>query len=420
MSSRRLAYASVTALVLIAALVAGMSLRDPGIPATSPSPSPSPTAAADAAASATPTATTGATATAAASPSPTPAATAGVLDERFGFYVLKQRPNGRDDGVLRSETGESELGSFVPLDRSFVSLSRAVSPDGRFVAYWGPVRDGAVLRVRAVKDGSTRALFTAASEMSGGNFAWSSDGFGLVFALDNNMFGPGGGSALAEIWTLDLASGASRKIASRTDAAVWLPVAWDRTGNIVGAGLSGEGGYLFGFDLLDLSKDPPTQRTYPTSERSFGPFAFAMRASPDARYVLAAQSDQPISWWPVADPSKRSTIEYDGIRAEWRPGTSELWWVGGLSPAGCGAGTCTGAELVSFDVATGQRTVVRGRFGGHLLGFRIDGSAAITASLASSFPEASGTMDVTIVDIATGRTEELRVSGEVRASIRLD
>jgi len=108
---------------------------------------------------------------------------------------------------------------------------------------------------------------------------------------------------------------------------------------------------------------------------------------------------------PIAQPEKRSTVEFDGLNAEWRPGTSEIWWVGGREPAGCVEGLCAGTKLTSLNVATGALTVRQGRFGSLLEAFRVDGSAAIVAASGSVRTE------LTLIEIATGRTAAVSING---------
>lgn len=285
-----------------------------------------------------------------------------------------------------------------------------VSPDGRFVAYWDPVDKGAVLHVLPVAGGSARTVLTGGPEMSGNAFTWSSDGTGLVAALDNNSFGIGGGPPpMAELWTVDLASGATEKIAS---GSIWLPVAWDRGAKLVAAGVTGEGGYLTGYDVIDLRQQPYAVRSAPFRPTVLG----RLKASSDARHVLLSidqGGSSTLAWWPLAEPAKRSAIEFAGIAAEWRPGTGEIWWVDGLTPSGCRTAPCGGPELVSFDVATGARSVaLRGTFGAALVGFRVDGSAAITRAPGS-------TTELAFVDIRSGQSAGVSVGGEFGGALRL-
>jgi len=305
---------------------------------------------------------------------------------------------------------DAVISSFTPKDRSFSSLSRVVSPDGRFVAYWDPIQSGPVLRVRSVLGGDARAVLTGRAGMSGNAFTWSSDSAGLVGALDNNCFGTCGGPLAAELWTVDLASGATEKIAS---GSIWLPVAWDRAAKLVAAGVTGEGGYLSGYDVIDLSHQPYAVHSTPFRPTVIG----RLKASGDARHVFLSVSleRQPTSlaWWPIAEPEKRATVAFDGISAEWRPGTSEIWWLDGREPAGCMGELCAGTQLTSFNVTTGARSVVlRGRFGALLEGFRVDGTAAIISASGSVRTE------LTLIEIATGRMTGVSIGGFLAGAVR--
>jgi hypothetical protein len=386
-------YAAVIAAVLVAVL-AVVVLRDrERTGAASPPPSGQP--------SVTPAETVPASRTSAA-PSPTTTAQP-VLSDRFGFVVRNSV------AIVRSETSDAPIISFTPRGRSFTSLSRMVSPDGRSVAYWDPVAGGAVLRVRPAGGGDARAALTVRPEMSGNAFAWSADSMGLVVALDNNCqeFCPG----IYELWTVDLPSGATEKVAS---GSIWLPVTWDRAASIIGAGVTGPGGYLTGYDLIDLSRQPYQVRSTPFRPTILG----RLKASSDARYILlnaftegAAGS---FAWWPTAEPERRSSFQVDAVSAEWRPGTSEIWWVDGLTPPGCRSELCTGMALTSLDVATGARTTVhRGRFGSFLEGFRVDGTAAIVADSATVRTE------LMLIEVATGRTARASINGALEGSARL-
>ena len=321
----------------------------------------------------------------------------GILDDRFGYVV------GERELKVRSETSDAAITSFVPQGRSWTSLSRTVAPDGGAIAYWAPVNDGAVLHVRSAATGADRAVFTAASDMSGNTFAWSSDGTGLVIAIDNNcqeICAVQGGTPKQELWTVDLPTGATEKIAT---GRYWLPVAWDRTAKLIAAGLTGPGGYLIGYDIIDTRLKP-----YVSKVTGYEPALLGqLRASSDARYVLlrayGATADT-LSWWPLAEPQKRQDVPFDGSGAEWRPGTSEIWWLAGLTPAGCRVPPCVGTELVALDVVTGARRSIRGTFGGSLVGFRVDGSAAMTWQRVA--PES-----LIVVDVASTRTATLPVGG---------
>ena len=125
-------------------------------------------------------------------------------------------------------------------------------------------------------------------------------------------------------------------------------------------------------------------------------------------------SPSSLAWWPIAQPEKRAAVQFDGLTAEWRPGTSEIWWMDGREPAGCVGEMCAGTELISFNVATGARTVVlRGRFGSLLEGFRVDGSAAIISASSTVRTE------LTLIEVATGRMTNVSIGGFLAGAVRL-
>ena len=392
--SRRGVYAAVGVILVLGAAITVTALRGRDAASTPPSPSASPSATATAAV-ASPTASV-------AAESPTPAQV--VLSDRFGFVVRNR------DASVRSETSDAIVSSFAPHERSFTFLSRVVSPDGRFVAYWDPADRGPVLHVRSVAGGADRSVLTGRAEIKGNAFTWSSDSAGLVVAMDNDCFEGCGGTLVAELWTVDLGSGAAEKVAT---GSIWVPVAWDRTAKVVAAGVTGPGGYLTSYDLVDLRQQPYTVRS--TAFRPTVPGR--LKASSDAHYVLLSAAVEggasSLAWWPIAEPEKRSTVEFDGMSAEWRPSTSEIWWVGAREPAGCVEGLCAGTQLTSFDVATGARVVRQGRFGSLLEAFRIDGSAAIIAASGSVRTE------LTLFEIATSRTAAVSINGFLEGAVLL-
>ena len=283
-----------------------------------------------------------------------------------------------------------------------------MSPDGGSIAYWAPVNDGAVLHVRSASTGTDRVVFTAAADMAGNTFAWSSDGTGIALMIDNNcqeICAVQGGTPKQELWTVDVQTGASERVAS---GRYWLPAAWDRGAKLIAAGLTGPGGYLVGYDVVDLRQKPYVAKTTAYDPPIMG----QLRASTDARHVLLfayGATGNTLTWWPLGDPGKSQVVPFDGATAEWRPNTSEMWWVGGLNPPGCNAPPCAGTELTSFDVSSGARRSSSGSFGAMLVGFRVDGTAAMTWRRDS--PES-----IVVVDITSGRTATVAAVGP---SVRL-
>lgn len=324
------------------------------------------------------------TSSASSSPSTSPSTSASVLDDRFGLVLI----DGHGMASVRSETSDRAITSFSPQGRSWTSLSADVSPDGRAIAYWAPANDGAVLHVRSAIDGGDRVVFTAAKDMSGNTFAWSTDGTGIVVMIDNNcqeICALQGGHPAQELWTVDIAAGASEKVAA---GSYWLPVAWDRASKRIAAGVTGPGGYLTGYNVIDLS-----QRPYAVSS-SASPFSTIgrLKASTDARFILLIGSgaSPTLSWWPIDAPQKRVDVRtFNGTTAEWRPATNEIWW-------------SSGSELVALDAAKGTQTSTAGTFG-DVVGFRIDGSAVMTQQRP---PTA-----IVVVDLKSTRTAMLPNGG---------
>jgi len=346
--------------------------------------------------------TASATAAAATASASAPTSTAAsVLDERFGLLLYDK------DAKVRSEASGALISSFPAQARSFTFYSRVISPDGRSVAYWDPVANGAHLHVRPVTGGADRVVLTARPEMKGNAFTWSSDGTGIVAALDNDCQETCAGPAVNELWTIDLASGATERVAS---GSIWLPVTWDRGAKRIAAGVTGPGGYLVAYDVIDLNTQP-----YPVRRTPYNPTVLGrLKASSDARYVLLHTMGvrDSLAWWPLAEPEKRAEVAFDGVAADWRPATSEIWWSSGLKPAGCRTAPCAATDLVTFDVTTGAaRRVARGTVGPLLVGFRVDGSAAITA--------VPGGSALIVVDVQTGSTATISVSGQFGETVRL-
>ncbi len=94
--------------------------------------------------------------------------------------------------------------------------------------------------------------------------------------------------------------------------------------------MTGPGGYLTAYDVIDLRTQPYAVRSTPFQPTIQG----RLQASSDARYVLLYGSDGPgsnlLAWWPLTRPEQRAALAFDGAVAQWRPGTAEIWWAGGL------------------------------------------------------------------------------------------
>jgi hypothetical protein len=415
---RSLALATLAIALVVGAALAGLALREGRAPATTPAPSPTATAPA-VAPSATATAVAPASPAATATPTPEPTR-AGVLDERFGiaFWARAVPPPGVSQDFttvdVRSETSATAVGRFQ-------WVSHAVSPDGRSVAYWTPaVVDRSSsgpreLRVVSAAGGApSPPLFTLPTGMNAGTIAWSADGGGLVVSVSRTYgIGPGPGASpppppVAELWTVDIGTGASERIATRADNLYWRPLAWDRARQVIGAVVTGEGGFVVTYDVVALDQRPA--RVTPT-KLNVELVAHNVRASSDARYVTVSLMSEPTTlWWPLAAPEERKSIA--GARpAAFRPGTTELWWIDANKNA------------IALNVATGaQRTTIRDiGVTADGLAFRPDGSAlAVTARIGDpNAPDRGDQSAVVYFDLASGDRATVHVGATVVGFVRL-
>jgi hypothetical protein len=283
-----------------------------------------------------------------------------------------------------------------------------VSADGTQLAYLS-LTSPRQLRVRAPSSSTERVVLTFADAENVVGLAWSSDGAGIAFGVGAGAdVGPG--SPDATLRTVEVSTGATAVIARRTDGRIYRPIAWDRAAKLVAAAESGAGGFMSAYILVDLSQDPPRA----TSSAVQGRAAIG-RASSDAKFILATDTDSPgLRWWPLADYAAAKVVPRASLGgAAWKPGTSQMAWIEG--PGGSAGPTPTAeSELVLYDVRTGTRTSVAkalGLTGSFVKDFRPDGSAAILAAQSAG--------DVTVLELASGRTEAITARGVIGPWLRL-
>lgn len=316
--TRRVAIAvGVAAAVLIVAVLSlyGVRSERPGpAPGASPTSTASPTLAA-----ATPTAT--ATSAAAASPSPTAAA----ATDRYGYVALM----GPDQIVVRRERDNAPLFELV-------GASAAVSLDGKRLAYWRTTPNvGATdLRVIDVADPrSDRSVFTLTGQTVGGAVVWSNDGQGLlVVTQSREMFGHC--FAQSTVVMLDLATTppTTRSATEQgSSACVYLPLAWDRPGQVAAAVVTGPGGVATEYVTWNGNTASPFARAPVPREV----IADRVQASADAKLVMGQESNLSVlRVWPILDITQAETIRnpFPLMSASWRPGPTApyevIWAVG--------------------------------------------------------------------------------------------
>lgn len=338
----------------------------------------------------TPTATAPAPAATAQAPSPaatTRSSAAGLVSDRYGLVLDRQPPVVRseaDSGQITALRGEHSNG--------------AVSPDGRRIAYWqtpaGPARRLWLLDVSApAQPRSLLALPDSeiAAASTGSGIAWSSDGTGLLVAVNGLAPPREGGGPLVEappyatLRQIDVATGSVREVA-RTEMAAWFgPVAWDRARGVSTAVEVGPGGFAWGYVVL---RDGVAPARAPLPAQTLTVF---VRAAPDASRVLMRgfPDHRAVYVWPLTEATRVTTREAVGdeyvAAAIWR-NAREI--VVSLSRAREGR---EGERLEVWALEGPRRVLLRER---HRLDVvRPDGTAAIT--------------DKGVIDLATGALEEL-------------
>lgn len=334
-----------------------------------------------------------------ASPAATPKARPSApVSDRYGLIVATTPPH------IRSEADPAYLGTLTGED-----WRGSVSPDGRRVAWWEAYRSGAA-RVLWVSDASgrgARKLLTLpdteiAAVSTFGGVAWSTDGTGLLIAVNSRDHVPQAVPDAAHLYVtlrqVDVATGSVREVFRRAPGHPFFPIAWDRARGISIASGWGPGGFSFGY--MTLRDDGSTGGvTFPAST-----LPSLIRASPAAERVLMRtffDEARTVHVWRVADPRHVALDAVAGERvvaALWRTDAEIVVSLSLSDDREHG----DRLELWSVD---GQRRVVlsvRHR----LDAVRPDGSAAIT--------------DLGVVDLASGlvgRIPEIGPFERVLASV---
>lgn len=252
------------------------------------------------------------------------------------------------------------------------------------------------------RPGISTTIYKAPSGQYISGAAWSSDGTGILFASEGRSppGSPVGSPPDPSLLVIEAGGGAARTL--DRGAGVYVPLAWDRTAGIAAAALSGEGGYLSGYVTVRTSGNPAPKRAAMRDSS----YVLSVEVSSDQRYALGIffQLGQPgrvVRWWKLADFAAMA----EGPRVDslfgvkWRPGTAEIGYIA--------AGT-----LHLFDVELGTTrssgTLPAADHG--LAAFRHDGSA-----VAASSPSQS----TILLEIASGRSENLAGSGQIARAFRI-
>lgn len=317
---------AIAAAVVVVAVLSLYALRAER-PGPAPGALPTPTATV----TVTPTATSGAV----ASPSPTTAA----ATDRYGYVFTAQE----ERIVVRRERDAapaSMQGATSPIPGppvfELTGVSPAVSPDGKRLAYWRTTRNvGATdLRVLDVADPSSdRSVLTLSGQTVGGGVVWSNDGQGLLVVTQSREMS-GHCFAQSTVVMLDLATRppATRSATEQgSSACVYLPVAWDRPGQVAAAVTTGPGGAATEYVTWNGNAANPFSRAPVPREVLAGD----VQASADAKLVLGLdRKANTLRVWPLLDITKADEVRHP-LRiasAIWRPGATApyevIWTVG--------------------------------------------------------------------------------------------
>jgi len=346
--------------------------------------------------SASPTSIAGGLSSPSATPQPTPAA---PLSVRYGVIVDADPP------YLRSETDPQRIAQL-----GSAPFNGAVSPDGRRVAYWqssnGAPRVLSVLDLAA--PAPPRALLTlpdieVASTSTGGGVIWSTDGTGLLIAVNSRdvvqqpvVDMP---YLYATLRQVDVDTASVREIVRKDRSFPFFPIAWDRPRGVSAAVEWGSGGYATRY--VAVRDDGSVQAT----DLSGATLPRFVRSAPDGSRVMMLDfqgSSAIISIWPLTDPTQRITLWPEVgervVGAIWRSAQEIVVSVGRMADASV-------AERLEVWTLDGQRRVVL-QTQHRLDAVRPDGTAAITTA--------------GVVDLATGAVARMPGDpGAVAASVSL-
>jgi hypothetical protein len=229
-------------------------------------------------------------------------------------------------------------------------------------------------------------------------FVWSSDGTGIVIAVN----GGGGGQADAPpgytaLRVIDVAGGTPREITRIKNANV-IPLAWDRQARLIAAYES----FSLGAGAYDIVDEGGTVK-----RMNAGPGIYLIQASHDGQQVLGrGDPNSVVRVWPRDSYERGVELRVVGdqqiLAAVWRPGSAEI-------------GVLFADRLELWDAAGNRRSLAlpappksNDRFTS--LVFRADGKVAFIGRQLESGPETYDTYTVAL-DIASGRNAVVRWPG---------
>jgi hypothetical protein len=306
-----------------------------------------------------------------------------LLSDSRGFIAL---PGSGEPAVLRVETDADPIRGLR--GHGFIG---AVSGTGRRVAYWvtdaGATRELRVFDVTAPDQDTS--LATVLETERGAVAVWSSDRTGILAVVESSGRAgtgeaPGTFSALRVV---DTPTRSIHEISRLTDGSQYWPVVWDRVTRLVGACVYGTDGMAIAWSVVGedaLSSRVPMDGGIP---------ALTIRAS--GNDVLGVQNGNVIRVWTIASYTQHRDLgAAPGERvafARWRPGADEIV-------------VLVADRLELWPKAGGDRRIVA-------RGLPAAGDLLVSPDGALAFVTFAGGRSAMAVDLATGRTAPVPMSG---------
>ena len=306
-----------------------------------------------------------------------------LLSASRGFIAL---PGSGEPAVLRVETDADAIRGL----RGH-GFNGAVSGTGRRVAYW--VTDAASTRELRVFDVTApeqdTSLATVPENERGAVAVWSSDRTGILAVVESSgsagtAGGPGPFSALRIV---DAPTRSIREISRLTDGSQYWPVVWDRVTRLIGACVYLPDGMAVAWAVVGedaLSSRVPMDRGIP---------ALTIRAS--GNDILGIQNGTVIRVWTIGSYTEhREFGAAPGERvafARWKPGSDEIV-------------VLVADRLELWPKAGGNRRIVA-------QGLPIASDLLVSPDGALAFVTLDGGQSATAVDLATGTTAPVPMSG---------
>ena len=415
-ASRTLLTAGAVVAVLAIALLIGFQLRDRSTTAASPSASPTPSA----------SPATIVAPSASATPGATSAPGAGVYNDDFGFIIQELSTvatiSPGATATIRRESSDATIASF---QHQFF----AVSPDGTQIAYWSVRSAGEASRIQIASAANPQVVGPSSglsANEDGGLIIWANDSSGVAYVVSTTVFtvtgpAPGQGapvttSSIRTFNTRPGNGGPGQAVVTWNEPGRFIqPIAWDRSSNTLAGGVTGEGGFMTDYILVNTATPQANAKRTPVSGRIT---MSSVRPSSDAKFVVGVDIDSGFSYWPLADFSAKVTpaeSKYGQNGALWRPGTHEIGFIGPSNqfwlcnvdrntPLGCGTTAFSGVPA-----------------GASIRTFRADGGAVLLAVSAGGGAQTSYTL-VKFTPLAAKATGGERVTfqdvGGLRTSVR--